>query len=89
MIEIKTGDVPCCVYVSEVSGHTLTKNKILSSIKNHGSYGIHMGDKNLGQSIFNTDWHLFNAFYSKNSEYTSIINNITDNHTKAQTQFLG
>jgi len=88
MIEIKTGNVPCCVYVSEVAGHMHFKSNILNSIKKYGCYGIYKGEKDLGQSIFNTDWHLSNAFYNKNSEYTSIINNIIGEHTEALTHFL-
>ena len=84
MIEIKTGNIPCYVYVSDVLNHTHFKSIILNSIKNYGIFGIytgervgiHTGERDLGQSIFNTDWHLSDNLHSENNEYSSIINNI-------------
>ena len=88
MIEIKTGNIPCYVYVSDVFNHTHFKSIILNSIKNYGIFGMYTGERDLDQSIFNTDWHLSDNLHSKNTEYSCIINNIIFNHNKALSHFL-
>ena len=55
MIEIKTGDIPCCVYISDVEDHYDVKNRFLKflSVNNiHSTKGID------GDEIFNTDYYV-------------------------------
>jgi hypothetical protein len=89
MIEIKTGDIPCCVYVSTILNHTHTKNIILDCIKNFGIFGINPGVGYRGQHIFNTDWHLSKALTFLDPVYCSVVRPIIDNHNEALTQYLG
>ncbi len=88
MIEIKTGDIPCHVYVSNVLDHAQAKKKIINCINSNVMPGV-TGINDFDQHIFNTDWHLPERLIHKNSDYRNIINSILYNHNEALTQFLG
>ena len=90
MIEIKTGDIPCCVYVSEVLTHKEIKIPLLHIFNNNGTFGLDVGDEYpFGQRTYNTDWHLQSSFHYKHIEYERIIDPIINNHNEALTKFLG
>ena len=88
MIEIKTGDIPCCVYISNIFNHLHYKSIILNCIKSLGIFGLNP-DVYSGQRVFNTDWHLSKALAFKDPDYRKVVRPIIDNHNKALTQYLG
>ena len=58
MIEIKTGDIPCCIYTSYVEDHFNIKQLFLEQIKNLPIFSI----SDIDQKIFNTDYFIRSYF---------------------------
>ena len=89
MIEIKTGDIPCCVYVSNVLDHTYAKKIIINCINNNSKSEINTGITDINQNIFNTDWHLPEPLFFKDLDYKDVVSSILYNHNEALTRYLG
>ena len=84
MIEIKTGDIPCCVYVSEVEEHQEIKAKFFKFLAQNNVHGT-IGVK--GDEIYNTDYFVKNHSSIDNS-YFDIVSPIFDKHNDALSKFL-
>jgi hypothetical protein len=84
MVEIKTGDIPCCIFVSNVSHHQNIKNNFLNSIKDTPRFSIK--DSNL--TILNTDYYLVDSFRDITYNYSSFILPILEEHNNSLTKFL-
>ena len=64
MIEIKTGDVPCCVYVSDVEDHVNIKQQFLDFLKNIPVFGSEYKQM---ECLYNSDFYIKSEF--KNETY--------------------
>jgi len=82
MIEIKTGDIPCCAYVSDVPNHSFFKEWFLNYI--NSSIIFSMIDKSNDHYIYNTDF--FNSNFHK--DYHDVITPIINNHNLSLFYFL-
>ena len=79
MIEIKTGDIPCCVYVSDIKNHYQVKCDFLSDLNNRPKQGVYNKD----ESIFNTDY-----YNKEHINYKEIIYSMLDDYCTSLTNFL-
>jgi hypothetical protein len=84
MIEIKTGDVPCCVYVSDVKEHKEFKNKFLEFL----SYNNVHGFKTERDNIYNTDFFV-KTHPSTDNSYVDLALPFINKHNYALYSFLG
>lgn len=80
MIEIKTGNIPCCVYISDVEEHGFFKPKFLNLLDS--SIKVSIEEKGF-QSIYNTDF--FNNNF--NIKY-NFITPILEKHNTALASYL-
>ena len=81
MIEIKTGDVPCSVYISKVPDNLSIKHSFLDQLGNLPVYSI----CDQGQRLFNTDYFL-NPLYNR-IDYNT-IRRVVQRHNDALSLFL-
>ena len=83
MIEIKTGDLPCCAFVSDVQDHIRVKEKMLNYLQRKPIYGM-IGSKS---KIFNTDYYVKN-FKEIDNSYYDFINPVLNIHNKSLSEYL-
>jgi hypothetical protein len=82
MIEIKTGNVPCCIYISDVPEHLSFKKWFLNYLNSNKIFSII--NKQHGNIIYNTDY-----FVTKfHEEYREIILPIFNNHNLSLFNYL-
>ena len=84
MVYIKTGDIPCSVFVSDVDGHEDIKRSILEDINKNSIFSIYDQGR---ESIHNTDFYIDKQFNYCN--YPNIAIPIFEKHNRALTNFLG
>ena len=79
MIEIKTGDIPCCLYLSDVNEHEVIKSKFLEFINKNSINSVLTTS---GDEIYNTDYFV-QQHPSTNNSYLDIIKDPLNNHNDA------
>ena len=83
MIEIKTGDIPCCVYISDVEEHKEFKNKFIEFLSCNNIHGAKVGE----DDIYNTDFFV-KAHPSTDNRYVDLVLPIIYKHNNALHSFL-
>jgi len=83
MIEIKTGDVPCCVYVSDVKDHFNIKQQFLNFLKNNPLFGYK--NKQV-ESLYNSDFYIKSEY--KDETYYDLVNPIFKQHNESLSKLL-
>jgi hypothetical protein len=74
-VSVVQTNIPCELFKTSVTNHSIIKEKILGAIKSMGSFSFIDNH----QSISNTDWHLSQ---SVNRPYVEFIIDIFDEHNK-------
>jgi hypothetical protein len=83
MINIKTGDTPCSVFVSDVYEHSDLKYNILTDINKNAVFSVNDPGREI---IYNTDFFINRQFnYFKYSEFVS---SVFERHNKALSNLL-
>lgn len=62
MIEIKTGNIPCCVFLSDVSEQNRCKTEFLNFVKSSPVFSAYIKDE---VRVYNTDYYIKDTDYCK------------------------
>ena len=81
MIKINSGNIPCCVFTSNVEDHLNLKHLFLEQLNSLSVHSI----SDVNQRIFNTDFHI-NSHFNK-VDYKS-VQKVVDDHNIALSKFL-
>jgi hypothetical protein len=84
MIKIETGDVPCCVYVSDVEDHFNIKQQFLDFLKNTPVFGSKFKQM---ESLYNSDFYIKSEF--KDETYFDLVRPIFKQHNENLSNLLG
>jgi hypothetical protein len=83
MVDIKTGDIPCSVFVSEVPNHKIVKLNILKDIKENAVFSVNDLSR---ETIYNTDFFIDKQYnYCK---YMDLVRPIFEEHNRSLTKLL-
>jgi hypothetical protein len=83
MIEINTGNLPCCAFVSDVIDHVMVKEKMLKYLSIKPVYGF----TGIKVKLFNTDYFVKN-FVGIDNKYYDFINPVVERHNKSLSRYL-
>ena len=87
MVKIETGDIPCCVFVSNVEDHFSIKASVLDILQK--SIIVSINDKR-GNEIYNTDYFTYNIKdFEFSSQYVTKITPVIEAHLASLSSFLG
>ena len=84
MIEFKTGDVPSCVYVSEVEDHVNIKHQFLNFLKNIPVFGCKYKQT---ENLYNSDFYIKSEY--KDETYYDLVLPIFKQHMGGLSNLLG